>query len=104
MFGCKHYIMIFLAPPQEMEECVKLLIRMADRYGAKGHSHAGKIKKCALAVEQCYRASSNNKMRDDDLELNSGTRKSARSKAYVTNHTICEFNKVVQQTKVCLID
>ncbi|XP_057700379.1 triple functional domain protein-like isoform X2 [Corythoichthys intestinalis] len=40
---------------KQMEECVKLLVRLADGYSAKGHSHASKIQKCVLAVGRCYR-------------------------------------------------
>ncbi|XP_057700617.1 triple functional domain protein-like isoform X1 [Corythoichthys intestinalis] len=39
---------------KKIEECVKLLIQLADGYCAKGHSHAGKIKKSVLAVDRCY--------------------------------------------------
>ncbi|XP_057700220.1 triple functional domain protein-like [Corythoichthys intestinalis] len=40
---------------KQMKECVKLLIQLADGYCAKGHSHADKMKKCALAVDRCDR-------------------------------------------------
>ncbi|XP_057700619.1 triple functional domain protein-like [Corythoichthys intestinalis] len=39
---------------KQIEECVKLLIQLADGYCAKGHSHASKMIKSVLAVDQCY--------------------------------------------------
>ncbi|XP_061616250.1 triple functional domain protein-like isoform X1 [Phyllopteryx taeniolatus] len=40
---------------KHIEECVKLLIQLADGYCNTGHSHAAEIKKWATTLDVCYR-------------------------------------------------
>ncbi|XP_077482240.1 triple functional domain protein-like [Stigmatopora argus] len=39
---------------KHLEDSVKLLIKLADSYCRKGHSHASAIRKCVMAADKCY--------------------------------------------------